>query len=427
MRFLVFPSSFPNERLLWKILDDEELKKLFPGVAEANAQYAMDASQTEWWTTTGLIGCMNALVLAEHVVMLAAVRLSMSAEQLCLSALLETIGRVLNEYRDLGRSKKMRLPAIVGLAGASLGDSQSIVLDDETTLRRARNCDGHVLGLLGNTAVVLQIALPVRLLAAVPFDERDMDDHEDSAKRPTLHALDELRDRIKRVCLSVLIASSGVGHVAVQTIHETFSSVSGPGMLFGVGLHAATIMVDKGQTTLGLTDPDTQACMQKWFAILSPDTMNVLSIAATRVLAAASADSGTEESIVDIAIAFESLFGTENNPAKNVRDAVARLLHGHRPESPEWHEVLRKLSLLFKARNSIVHAFNPPSFSSLELQKIRESGIKYLLQSIATIVKSHRYLLDLPSSEARVQELLRGGESGANSGLQTPMAATMNP
>jgi hypothetical protein len=155
----------------------------------------------------------------------------------------------------------------------------------------------------------------------------------------------------------------------------------------------------------------------RWINIIMAADMAHLKVAMTRTLRAMAERRDPYDRLIDAVIAWESLFGGDNELAFRISASLARLLHS----SGQDRETAQKnYSKIYGARSRIVHGSTSKTKTQQaeEDRRVQEYGrtaIDVSLKAMACILTTHRDLLAL-ESQMRSTRILLGADRTDTSG-----------
>lgn len=201
-------------------------------------------------------------------------------------------------------------------------------------------------------------------------------------------------DHIENVRLGLLLAFPEQKRVVVPSWTAVFDP-----LLHGAGVAWFDVPRTIGLEPFELTNAQVQD-WEMWTNLVRERRIPTIGVAIRRMLAATTERSSPEDVLVDAAIVWENLFGAKAKTTQRVTGSLACLL-GASPQDRQGRQ--SRYKEIYAKRCDVVHG--DASVSSEVIQKFVDEAVGISLAALRAVFRTHMYLLDIPTSEARGREI----------------------
>lgn len=356
--------------------------------------------------STGSLSGFHASFFASSILSAAWDHARLSSETPTLSDLIENIEQILTQARQLFSGKEVNIVGLASLTGVSM-PSNYFISTPWGRLRPARQVDhpplAHTMAertttatLEDGTDVTISDAGDIIIEAHVAFRVSQYHGDLDSPEAISISSKtrEELESRIMEVRLAHLLSSNEDPPVILPVWRRFIEPIQqGRQIAWSNPQHFAM------RTPAQLTKENIDS-WQEWIARLHSISLDKLGVAPGRILRASAERLAPDDSLVDTVVAWESLFGTDNEATLRVSASISRLLE---PPGPERRSLRSRIAEIYSLRSRLVHGAR---VAPGDLFPASRDALNITLRVLRTLIVDRPDLISKSSGERSTEILM---------------------
>jgi hypothetical protein len=391
------------------VLSDQNLKNLFPGVAEGinvTGDLATLASVQSMLTfSSGRGGSFQLAMLAGTLIMTAydRFRLSDSSE---VDDYLAAVREVYGQSRQLAAGKTIQVPAVIGLAKVQLPLGDEIKFSD-SELRSPRSADGPFLTPSAGASMVLVTMVPLKILSKATWNPDGQSGRDPMKAFEQNHSKFESWGKdVERVIniprYALLLASKGDPYPIAQHVSTSILDPLNP---FPQQSWREQPVTPFTETVL---DGEMVGRFKDWVERIKLYHPSNLDVAMRRILSAVGTRTDPLDGFIDAVLAWENMFSGTPETTMKVCGPISMLLE--RGDLTLRVELYKALQELYGKRSKIVHGGEQEP-SSQEASKYRDRAVEVALEAMRRLYEFPE-LLKADGAAVRGRNILLGALNG---------------
>lgn len=389
-----------GREVLDAILQDTQLRLLFPGSADSAKQGASSAESYVYWQSGQAHGITPEDIpdaLVSETIYLAYVKGETSFARCA-----DILRVLLSAARSLATGAATLVPSVVGLSNIRLDRSVSCIDLGTSKIYPGRVSVGFRLineDFFSRGALMLTSRVDrITSISASPADRGGVDEIAAKVGEVDL-SQSRLMKEIETVRLALLLASTDfpIAPVASSGTHINPLNKNLPGSVFFESLREPAVPL------IVLLTEDTAKNAPQWRSLLDQRKMDTIAIGVRRLLSAVAMRTNDVDAFIDSVLFWENLFGEAIETAFKVCGAMAWLIEATDAEARK--STFRNLKRLYGVRSSVVHGSK--DITETEAEEYRKQAISFSISAMRAVVL-HPTLLSHKDANKRYLLMLMG-------------------
>jgi hypothetical protein len=383
-----------------QIIDDKSLQRLLPGSDKLDPKTAtmeqIDKVHAHWINNSGRGGTQQMYHLIGYLLNDAFARVLLSHEELTWNRLLKQLPVSLNIMRELGAGNEVTVPRLVGYSGVQVKSPKGYSIGGLKLRPPDQVYDAYFLREVNQLTTVCETTYKLRMVSIVPWKSGDDMIKQLEKNRSKFEATQKSAQKdIDIIRFAVLMASPDDQFLSMA---ERSSFILDPTTAGGssysrlVLSHVPIVELDDDMTKLAV----------QWAKKVNAHHPTSLDIGMRRLLQAVSERVEASDGFVDAVIAWENIFGTNQETTFRVTASLAKLIEP--TDLVKREELFVELKKLYGDRSNLVHGNSEPA--ATKIYEMRNRAIRIAILAFKMLYEDRTDLLLLKSDQRSSRLLL---------------------